>query len=329
MEIRQLQAGDGVLDFFLLKTVVVKTSSNNKKYLDLTLVDQTGELNGKLWDCSEEDENNFRAHKMVKVKGTLLEWQQRLQLKIEKIRLVQPEDQVNIADFVPKAPENAEEMYAEVWRFIEGLTNQDLKKIVSRIVQEKKEQLMYYPAAKENHHAILGGLLYHIKTMLLAGEKLTEIYQGLNKDLLFSGIILHDIAKIDEMQSGEIGLITEYTVEGQLLGHIIQGIKAIDQVAREEGADPEVSLLLQHMILSHHYEPEYGSPKRPMIPEGEMLHYLDMIDARMYDMRKALGKTESGEFSDRVWVLHNRKLYQSNLRPEREKLDTLDEGEMF
>lgn len=329
MEIEQLQAGDGVLDFFLLKSVVVKTSSNNKKYLDLTLVDKTGELNGKLWDCSEDDENNFRAHKMVKVKGALIEWQQRLQLKIEKIRLVQPEDQVNIADFVPRAPEKPEEMFAEVWRFIDSLANQDMKKIVAKIVQDKKEQLMYYPAAKENHHAILSGLLYHIKTMLYAGEKLTEIYKGLNKDLLFSGIILHDIAKIDEMQVGEIGLITEYTKEGQLLGHIIQGIKAIDQAAREEGADPEVSLLLQHMILSHHYEPEYGSPKRPMIPEGELLHYLDMIDARMYDMRKALRKTGSGEFSDRVWVLHNRKLYQSDLKSDKERLGKIDEEENF
>lgn len=329
MEIGQFKAGDGVLGFFLLKSAQCKTSSNNKKYLDLTLADKTGEVNSKLWECSEEDENNFRTHKLVKVKGVLMEWQHRLQLKIERIRLAQPEDGVNIDDFVPSAPEKPEEMYAEVWRFINGITNEDMKKIVSRIVTEKKDQLMYYPAAKEHHHAILGGLLYHIKTMLQAGEKLAEIYEGINKDLLYAGIILHDLAKTDEMQAGEIGLITDYTVEGQLLGHIVQGIKTIDQAAREEGADGEVSMLLQHMVLCHHYEPEFGSPKRPMIPEGELLHYLDMIDARMYDMRKVLGKTAPGEFSDRVWVLHNRKLYQSELGLKKEDLAGTEKEEIF
>lgn len=318
MEINQFKAGEPVLGFFLLKSVECKTSSNNKKFLNLTLADKTGEVNGKLWDCSEEDENNLRGHKLVKVKGVLTEWQHRLQLKIEKIRLAVLEDGVNINDFVPTAPEKPEEMYAEIWRYIDRIINEDMRKIVSRLVTLKKDQLMYYPAAKENHHAVLGGLLYHIKTMLQVGEKMTEIYEGINKDLLYSGIILHDLAKTDEMEAGEIGLITDYTVEGQLLGHIIQGIKYIDQVAREEGADPEVSMLLQHMVLSHHYEPEFGSPKRPMIPEGELLHYLDMIDARMFDMRKALGKTEPGEFSDRVWVLHNRKLYQRELGSENE-----------
>jgi len=329
MEIAQFKAGDGVLGFFLLRSAECKTSNNNKKFLDLTLADKTGEVNSKLWECSEEDEKIFRAHKLVKVKGVLIEWQQRLQLKIERIRLAQPEDGVSIDDFIPRAPEKSEDMYAEVWRFIDCLTNQDMKKIVSKIVSEKKDQLMYYPAAKEHHHAISGGLLYHIKTMLQAGEKLAEIYKGINKDLLYAGIILHDLAKTDEMQAGEIGLITDYTVEGQLLGHIIQGIKSIDQAAREEGADPEVSMLLQHMVLCHHYEPEFGSPKRPMLPEGELLHYLDMIDARMYDMRKVLGKTAPGEFSDRVWVLHNRKLYQSKFGSENEDCLESEKEEIF
>lgn len=313
MGINLFKPGDPVLGFFLLKSADCKISSNNKKYLDLTLADRTGEINGKLWDCSEEDEDTFRGHMLVKVKGVLGEWQHRLQLKIEKIRPALPEDGVDMADFVPTAPEKPEGMYAEIWRFIDGMTNQDIKKVVSRIMQAKKEPLMYYPAAKENHHAVVGGLLYHVKTMLQAGEKLAEIYRGIDKDLLYAGIILHDLAKTDEMQAGETGLITGYTAEGQLLGHIVQGIKSIDQAAREEGVDEEVSLLLQHMVLTHHYEPEFGSPKKPMIPEAELLHYLDMIDARMYDMGKVLGNTAPGEFSEKVWVLDNRKLYQSKL----------------
>ncbi|MGI6686469.1 MAG: 3'-5' exoribonuclease YhaM family protein [Bacillota bacterium] len=319
MGISLLKSGEAVLGFFLLKKAECKTSSNNKKYLDLTLADKTGEINGKLWECSEEDEKNYRDHMLVKVKGVLTEWQHRLQIKIERIRPAVPEDGVQIDDFVPHAPEKSDIMYAEIWSFINKIANDDIRKIVSRIVREKEEQLMYYPAAKDNHHAVLGGLLYHIKTMLKAGEKLAEVYTGINKDLLFGGIILHDLAKTEEMQAGEVGLITDYTTEGQLLGHIIQGIKIIDEAARKENADKEVSLLLQHMVLSHHYEPEFGSPKRPMIPEAELLHYLDMIDARMYDMQKVLGNTEPGAFSDRVWVLHNRKLYHNKIGIEKDE----------
>jgi len=148
------------------------------------------------------------------------------------------------------------------------------------------------------------------------GEKVSEIYVGLNKDLLFAGVILHDIAKTAEMNASELGIVSEYTVEGELLGHIIQGIKMIDQTATQIGADPEISLLLQHMILSHHYEPEYGSPKRPMIPEAEILHHLDMIDARMFDMQKVLGNVEEGKLSEKVWLLNNRKLYKSSIQNE-------------
>ncbi|MCR6546912.1 OB-fold nucleic acid binding domain-containing protein [Dehalobacterium formicoaceticum] len=318
MGINLLKAGDNVLEFFLLKSSVCRTSSNNKKYLDLTLVDKTGEVNGKYWDCKTEEVETFQAHQLVKVQGVVQEWQQRLQLKINKIRIALPEDNVSISDFIPTASEDPQAMYKVIWRFIHEMTNEDIKKIVAKMVKSKEEQLMFYPAAKENHHAIIGGLLYHIKTMLLAGEKLAEIYGGINKDLLYAGIILHDLSKTDEMKAGPIGLITEYTVEGQLLGHIIQGVREIDQTAKEVGADSEVSLLLQHMVLAHHYVPEYGSPKRPMIPEGELLHYLDMIDARMYDMGKVLANTAPGELSDRVWTLDNRKLYRAHLESKKE-----------
>jgi 3'-5' exoribonuclease len=116
------------------------------------------------------------------------------------------------------------------------------------------------------------------------------------------------------MNASELGIVSEYTVEGEMLGHIIQGIKMVDQTATALGADPEVSLLLQHMILSHHYEPDFGSPKRPMIPEAEILHYLDIIDARMYDMQRVLGSVEDGKLSEKVWLLNNRKLYKTVIK---------------
>jgi len=129
--------------------------------------------------------------------------------------------------------------------------------------------------------------------------------------LVFAGVILHDIEKINEMDATEVGVVEDYTREGQLLGHIIMGIKRIDRMSDQLGIDPELSLLIQHMILTHHYEPEFGSPKKPLIPEGELLHYLDMIDARMYDMNKALKDQEADTFTDPVFVLDRRRLYKS------------------
>ena len=320
-KIRDLQSGDLVQNFFLIKVADYKTASNNKSYLDLTLVDQTGEINAKLWDHSTETEPYYVQNMLVRVRGNVSEWQSRLQLKIDKIRVATEEDGLDIGDFVPVAPHSPEIMYAEIQKYISMIRNEDIHKIVSTLVAEHKDKLLLYPAAKQNHHAVRSGLLYHIMTMLHMGEKVSEVYTGLNRDLLFAGIILHDIAKTAEMNASELGIVSEYTVEGELLGHIIQGIKWIDQTAALVGADQEVSLLLQHMILSHHYEPEFGSPKRPMIPEAEILHYLDMMDARMYDMRRALEKVEDRNFSDKVWLLNNRKLYKPGMKNNREDLD--------
>jgi len=313
-KIKQLQAGDSVQSFFLVKAAESKTGSNNKSYLDLTLVDQTGDINAKIWDRSAEDLAQYVPNTLVKVRGSVNEWQNRLQLKIDKIRVATVNDDLDIGEFVPVAPYSPEFMYAEIESYINKIKNNDMRIIVESIITANKEKLLLYPAAKQNHHAIRSGLMYHIMTMLRMGEKTSDIYVGLNKDLLFAGIILHDIAKTAEMNASELGIVSEYTIEGELLGHIIQGIKMIDKAAIMLGADPEVSLLLQHMILSHHYEPDFGSPKRPMIPEAEILHYLDMIDARMYDMQHVLENVEDGKLSEKVWLLNNRKLYKAAVK---------------
>lgn len=315
-KIKQLQAGDTVQSFFLVKAANSKTGSNNKSFLDLTLVDQTGELNAKIWDSNDADVEQYVPNTLVKVRGSVNEWQSRLQLKIDKIRVTTVEDDLDIGEFVPVAPYSPEFMYAEIESYIDKISNQDMHAIVRSLITAHKEKFLLYPAAKQNHHAVRSGLMYHIMTMLRMGEKASEIYIGLNRDLLFSGIILHDIAKIAEMNASELGIVSEYTIEGELLGHIIQGIKMIDQTATKVGADLEVSLLLQHMILSHHNEPAFGSPKRPMIPEAEMLHHLDMLDARMFDMQRVLGNVEDGKLSEKVWLLDNRKLYKTAVKNE-------------
>lgn len=308
--INQIEAGKRIEGFYIVKSVDCKTTnSNNKKYLDFTLGDSTGEINAKLWECKEEDEKTYKDNMLVKVRGTALAWQSTVQLKIEKLRPAVPEDNLNISDFVPSAPYAPKEMYEAIVKYINNMKNNHIKNIVSLMLEDKKDKIMYYPAAKKNHHAIRSGFLYHVSTMLKVAEKLTEIYTFVDKDLLYAGVILHDLAKTEEMDASELGIVSDYTVEGQLLGHIIQGVKNVEVAAQKVGAPKEIAMVLQHMILSHHYEPEYGSPVKPMLPEAELLHHIDIIDARMFDMRKATTDIKPGEFSDRIWSLENRKVY--------------------
>lgn len=311
--ISELKEGNKIDGFFIIKSMECRTSTNGKKYIDFTLGDKTGEINAKLWEYSEGDETAYIENCLIKVRAGVVLWQNNLQLKIDKIRLAVSEDGVNVQDYVQAAPYEPEFMYNEIMKFVDKIKNEDIKNIVTIILDESGEKLMHYPAAKKNHHSIRSGLLYHILTMLKSGEKLCEIYTFINTDLLYAGVILHDIAKLEEMDASPLGIVKEYTVEGQLLGHIIQGIKMVEMAAEGVGADKEVTMLLEHMILSHHYEPEYGSPVKPLLPEAELLHHLDIIDARMYDMRKAMEETDRGSFSDKIWSLDSRKIYKTNI----------------
>ena len=309
-QISDFIVGEMAQGFFLIREVESRTASNNKKYLDFTLADKTSEINAKLWHCTEKDEEKYIENKLVKVRGNVTKWQGRLQFIIEKIRLNTAEDNLKVENFVPTAPYPGEDMYDELLEYAEKIVDSEIKMLVDIFLEENKEELIYYPAAQKNHHSHRSGLLYHITSMLKAGEALSSIYDFINKDLLYAGIILHDIAKIFEMDSSELGIVSEYTTEGNLIGHIVQGVKIIDKTAREIGMNEETSIVLQHMILSHHNEPEYGSPKRPMIPEAELLHHLDTIDARMFDMKKNLDNISEGDFSDRIWLLNNRRIYK-------------------
>ncbi len=149
------------------------------------------------------------------------------------IRLTEEKDEVKICDYVAVAPYSPEKMYDDILNYLSKIENIDIQNIVTNILSNNEEKLMHYPAAKSNHHSIRSGLLYHTTTMLKAGEKLSEIYTFLNTDLLYAGIILHDIGKIYEMNASELGIVSEYSVEGQLLGHIVQGIKMIETASIE------------------------------------------------------------------------------------------------
>jgi 3'-5' exoribonuclease len=313
--IAQLAPDQEITDFFAVKSIAVKIGSNKKQYLDLLLSDKSGEITGKKWDVADTELpslNEIHAGDILKIKANVTEWNGMRQLRIAKLRKAAPQDEPDRADFIRAAPEKPESMYLYIFEKAENIGDADLKKIALRLLEDNREKLMYYPAAAKNHHAEMGGLLYHIKRMLMMGERYCQVYANLNADLVVTGVIVHDMEKLTEMIANEDGVVSEYSFEGQLLGHLIQGVKTIDRLAVELGTPLEKKILLEHMILSHHYEPEFGSPKRPLFPEAELLHYLDIVDARMYDMEAALYGVEPGRFSEKVWTLDNRKLYKTS-----------------
>lgn len=308
-----LRTGEEVTDFFMVKSIAIKIGSNKRQYLDLLLGDKTGEITAKKWDVADEElpsYSNIKEGDILKIKALVTEWNGMKQFRIMRVRRRSGNDPVEISDFIKAAPEKPEDMYAYILETAQGFEDQDLKKLCVRVLTDRKEKLMYYPAAQKNHHAELAGLLYHIKRMLMNGAQMCRIYTNLNKDLVLAGVILHDMEKINEIESNEQGISSGYSFEGQMLGHLIQGIKMVDRLTEELEFPREKAIMLEHMILSHHYEPEFGSPKKPLFPEAELLHYLDIIDARMFDMEDALEKTEPGGYSDRIWTLDNRRLYK-------------------
>ncbi len=294
--------------FLLVRTSDQRTGGNGAKYLDLNLADRTGEVNAKVWD------GNVPAPtpgSVVKVRGGTLEYNGRLQLRVERIRAMAPTDEVDLASLVPCAPEPPEKMLEEIEAAIDGFHSQPIRDLTRELVRRFAEKLSYYPAAQRIHHAERAGLLHHTTGMLRTARAILQIYPWLNGDLLYAGVILHDLCKTEEMDSDSMGVVRDYSKEGLLLGHLVLGVTRVQEAANDLGISGEPVLLLQHMLLSHHGEPEFGSPRKPMFPEAEVLHWIDLLDARMNEMQTAVAKLKPGVFSEKIWSL-DRRLYHAD-----------------
>ena len=297
--------------FLLTRTAVQKTASNGGKYLDMTLCDISGEVNAKMWDGFTPAPETAQV---LRVRGMMMEYNGRPQLRVDKMRPATEEDDYDMDCLTPCAPMPASEMKAEIYARVEEIADAQLKALVKMRLDECGGKLDYYPAASKLHHAERSGLLHHTGTMLRMAKLVCEIYPHLDKDLLAAGVVLHDLCKIDEMAADELGMVSDYTVQGMLVGHLVSGVAEIARCARELNVRKELTLMLQHMILSHHDLPEYGSPKPPMFPEAEVLHVLDLLDARMFEMQRELKNAQPGGFTDRIWSLE-RKLYRRKEAP--------------
>lgn len=298
--------------FCLIKSVDKKTSSKGDCYLDLTLGDSDGEINAKLWRYSPDVHGEYDTNQIIKIRGTISQYNGADQLRIERIRHVLAEDNVKLEDFVKTSGFSSEEMFDELLNLSLSFNDENLKLLVSEILKDNRLGLLYWPAAFKLHHAIRGGLLMHTLSIVRLAEGVCKIYPFVDRELLISGAILHDIAKLSEFEVADSGIATGYSVEGNLLGHLTMGAMVISKYAEKLGTDKNVAMLLEHMVLSHHGEPEFGAAVRPSFIEAELLSELDLMDSRVYEMHEAVQATPQGDFSGRLWAMDNRKLYNHN-----------------
>ncbi len=295
--------------FLLVRQSEQRAAQSGSRYLDMTLGDKTGEVNAKLWDGAVPPPP---VGAIIKVRGLMQEYNGRNQFRVEKMRQADENDDVDISQLTLSAPEKPEVMLQKIHDTIDAMENEALQKICREMIRLSGDALVYFPAAQKLHHAERSGLLHHTTGMLDLCNALLPVYPFLNGDLLRAGVILHDLSKITEMKSDEYGNVTDYTPEGLLLGHLVRGVAQLSKAAENVGVSGELVLLLEHMIISHHGEAEYGSPRKPMFMEAEMLHWIDLVDARMNEMNGIELRTPKGAFSEKIWSL-DRRVYHPTI----------------
>ena len=308
--ITKLQVGEQVDQYLLIKESKKGVTTVGKPFMSLILQDRSGDIEAKLWDTNEEHEQMYQAQVIVRVGGEIHDYRGKNQLRVKQIRVARPEEGVQISDLLPTAAIPKEQLFEGLMQFFFEIKNPNISRITRNLIKKHQEQLLIFPAASKNHHDYASGLLDHVVSMLHLSKAICDLYPTLNRDLMYAGIILHDIGKVIEL-TGPVG--TAYTIEGNLLGHITIMVNEIGQAAKELVIEGEEVMLLQQLVLSHHGKEEWGSPKKPMIQEAEIIHYIDNIDAKMNMLTRALEKTKPGEFTERLFPLDNRSFYKPKM----------------
>ena len=304
--ISELRDGEHVSGQFLVSNSAKCVNNAGANYLNLDLRDSSGNINAKKWDISLDDENIFVQGNVVYLEGEVLKYKESLQVKILSARLVDI-DEVDVAKFIKQPPIPKEELVKKFNSFVESIQNEDCRKILDYLIKRLSPKLFEYPAAVSVHHDYASGLLMHTVSMAEHGDYFAKFYDDVNRDILITGILLHDMGKTIEFEGP---VIYKYSVEGKLLGHISIMVSEIRRAAEGLKITSEVPLLLEHMVLSHHGYPEFGSPILPLTKEALLLSLIDNLDSKMVIVSKALEGVKPGEFSTKVFPLDNRAIYK-------------------
>lgn len=303
--------------FALIKELSEKKDKNGNGFLDLIVIgSDKKEYPAKIWRF--DNNGQFEANDVIEIEYTVDNYKGKTQLNITTIKKA-PDDM--ISEFVPSSEYDGKAVFSMLLSKVNNFSDDVLKSIVSKILLDNREALEVYPAAYRLHHAIVGGLMLHTASIVEMAEKTCIVYPNINRELLLSGAILHDVAKTFEMNTAKSGLCSGYTIGGELIGHLVKGAMYIEDTAKELGINDEKVILLEHMVLSHHGVPEYGSPVRPMFLEAEILSALDSLDATIFEINNATNKINAGSFTERQWALDNRKLFNHGLSSTEHKVN--------
>ena len=307
--VADLEVGDEIEGFYILKSAQVKTSNSGKPFLAAAVADRSGTIDAKFWDYAgpvgAQEEGS-----VIKLRGAVSEYRGTLQLILSRLRATQEDDRYDLGDLVPVAPIDVDAGWRELLDMVEGIGDGDYRAVCQKVLGQYGVRFRALPGGKSMHHSFLNGLLMHTLYMARIADHLAGVYaEVVNRDLLVAGTILHDVAKCDEFVTSPLGLVTEYSVKGELLGHLVMGAQAVAAAAGELGIPEEKSVLLQHLLLSHHGDPAFGAAVRPMCAESELLSMIDLIDSRMEIYKETMEETEVGAFSKRVFAL-DKKIYR-------------------
>lgn len=304
--VKEFKEGDRIETTLLITNVSKGVSNAGIPYLSISFQDNSGTIEGKKWDANELDIAICEVGKIVDVSFDVIDYRNALQLKVISVKEID-QSKVDVNRFALPCPVKQEELVKKLNGYISSLKNEDCKKIVNHIINKYYSKFITYPAATKNHHEFASGLLYHTLSMADISMLIASYYDNIDTDILLSGCLLHDVGKVIEL-SGPIA--TKYTLEGKLLGHISIMVSEIRKTCEELNITSEVGLLLEHMVLSHHGEKEFGSPVPPLTKEAVILHFVDDLDSKMNILSKALELTNEGEFTQRLIAMDGRAFYK-------------------
>jgi 3'-5' exoribonuclease len=307
--VKDLTADQAITGFFLVHVKEVRNTAAGKPYLRLELGDCSGTVEARMWDQFDELAKDIKRDDFVKIQARVEIYRNRMQLALQQFRVARPEE-IDLADFLPHTPFNVEEMFQKLLGYVQELKNPWLKRLAAGVFSDPRivPRFKRAPAAKVMHHAYLGGLLEHVVGLCGLAKAIAGHYPELDVDLLLIAAMLHDVGKLDELcYEKALG----YTTEGQLLGHIVMELETVSNAMEMiEGFPPKLKAVVQHILISHHGQYDFGSPKLPMIREALAFHYMDDMDSKMAAIRNAL----AGDSGEPEWSMFSAALGRKFLR---------------
>lgn len=311
INIENFVEGTKVEGNYVLASHTIKPTKTGSEFLSVVIKDKTGMISGNIWNIPEDTETWLKDGDIIHVSGAVVSYRETLQFNFNEIRGLE-KDEIKVSDreaLVPMISEDIDKLYGWLLGRVGYIEDESLRMLGNKVLKDFENDYKFYPAAKMMHHAEIGGLLLHTTEVASLIEKIHQVRPWFDKDLTVLAGILHDFGKIREFSIASTGLVSDYSMEGNLLGHIYMGAEDIGKYCNECSVSEEKKILLQHMILSHHGGPDFGSPVRPSTMEAYILHVADELSAKMHMYQDAIENVEPGNFSEKIFGLDGIRVY--------------------